>query len=701
MDNRPAGALTLQRLQNAIRRDPRSNVDEFRQQHMHFNAKLQILRMEPDSYDEDFISSASFMCHVAPCFVDEMDGFPPQLVEFLLEYGPQLNSAVRMHLCKGLMVMYNRGFVSAELLVPLFLRLVGLVADKSLREYASIALVGIVRRIHQRGVKDQRIQSRVQNFFIETLGRGAESASTPTAARIAIRTVVELYRRRIWNDAKTVNIIADACFHRDTKTVVTALTFLVGRGVGDETEADGSDSDSDAEKDVHQLKAAFAAGKKSKKRKKHLERAIEMAKHKQKKKRRPERFDSGALHLIRDPQSFAERLFARLERNSSSFNFDVRLLLLDLLSRLIGVHKLLLLGFYPYVQRFAQPHQREVTRILLFVAQSTHDEVPPDALQPLVRAIADNFVSERNSGEVMTVGLNTIREIAARAPCALTENTDLLRDLAAYKMYKNKNVRMGARALIQLFRDIDPKLLHRKDRGRPTEQSTELQTRAYGETDTPTFVPGTEELELESDGEIDAEMPEGCAAVAPPDAKGSADSKESRKSRATVVSSTRLLTQKDHQRLRRRQIAKAVRKPIATKKGKPLAGDDEEDDSSSDSNSGESDSSEDEADSTTAADEHESVQLSDIVRLAKKPRTARDERLGDGERPLRGVRKRHSDKRQNPNASTTNKEKRKNKAYAMLRPKLMAKRKRSFRDKQLALRQSLLKQSRDARKHKH
>ena len=64
----------------------------------------------------------------------------------------------------------------------------------------------------------------------------------------------------------------------------------------------------------------------------------------------------------------------------------------------------------------------------------------------------------------MTVGINAIREIFANCPFAATE--ELLRDLAEYKTYKNKNVSVAARALITLFRQMNPKLLHRKDRGR-------------------------------------------------------------------------------------------------------------------------------------------------------------------------------------------------------------------------------------------
>ena len=99
---------------------------------------------------------------------------------------------------------------------------------------------------------------------------------------------------------------------------------------------------------------------------------------------------------------FAERLFRQLE--SSNERFEVKLLHQDLLSRLIGLHHLLLLNFYPYLQRYLQPHQRQVTKILLYLAQASHELIPPDLLQSIAKTIANNFITERNSGEVMAVG---------------------------------------------------------------------------------------------------------------------------------------------------------------------------------------------------------------------------------------------------------------------------------------------------------
>ena len=137
---------------------------------------------------------------------------------------------------------------------------------------------------------------------------------------------------------------------------------------------------------------------------------------------------------------------------------------MNTLSRFIGCHKLFLLNFYPHLQKYLQPHQKNVTAVLVYLAQATHELVPPEVLEPCVRTLASHFVTDRCSGPVMTVGLNAIRELCARQPLAM--DGTLLQDLALYKISKDKGVMMAARSLIALFRDQNPELLHKRDRGK-------------------------------------------------------------------------------------------------------------------------------------------------------------------------------------------------------------------------------------------
>lgn len=55
--------------------------------------------------------------------------------------------------------------------------------------------------------------------------------------------MVELYRRNIWHDARTVNVMATALFSSTTKVAVAALNFFVGRD--EDWEDDNSDDDED------------------------------------------------------------------------------------------------------------------------------------------------------------------------------------------------------------------------------------------------------------------------------------------------------------------------------------------------------------------------------------------------------------------------------------------------------------------------
>ena len=186
-------------------------------------------------------------------------------------------------------------------------------------------------------------------------------------------------------------------FSEITKLMVTAVKFFLGNDEDEEEE----DSDDDEIPDIKGVQMANKVNKKSRKRQRFLEN-VKKAHKKKKKKNKVESYNFSALHLLHDPQGFAEKIFKKME--SLKEKFEVKLLYLDLVSRLIGTHQIILLNYYPYVARFLTPHQREVIHILQYTAHSAHELVPPDCMEPVVRAIVNNFVTERNSGEVMAIG---------------------------------------------------------------------------------------------------------------------------------------------------------------------------------------------------------------------------------------------------------------------------------------------------------
>jgi protein SDA1 len=62
------------------------------------------------------------------------------------------------------------------------------------------------------------------------------------------------------------------------------------------------------------------------------------------------------LKIVCSSQGFAEQLFKHVEGMNE--RFEVKVMALDVISRLIGIHQLFIFNFYPYLNRFLQPHQR-------------------------------------------------------------------------------------------------------------------------------------------------------------------------------------------------------------------------------------------------------------------------------------------------------------------------------------------------------
>ncbi|XP_026532253.1 protein SDA1 homolog [Notechis scutatus] len=676
--------FNLPQLQNLIKRDPPSYTEEFLQQYRHYKSNVEIFKLQPAKPNKELGELVMFLAQVAHCYPKYLEDFPQQLKELLSYCHTVLDPDLRMTFCRALILLRNKNLINPTSLLELFFELLRC-HDKFLRKTLYTHIVTDIKNVNAKH-KNNKMNTMLQSFMYTML-----QDSNSTAAKISLDVMVELYRRNIWNDARTVNVITLACFSKVTKIQVAGLTFFLGK------DEDGKkDSDSESEDDgpsARDLMVRYATGKKTTKNKKKLEKAMRVLK-KHKKKKKPEVFNFSAIHLIHDPQDFAEKLLKNLE--SSKERFEVKMMLMDLISRLVAIHELFLFNFYPFIQRFLQPHQREVTKILLFAAQASHQLVPPETIQPVIMTIANNFVTDKNSGEVMTVGINAIKEISARCPLAMTE--DLLQDLVQYRSHKNKNVVMSAKTLIHLFQSLNPQMLQKKFRGKPTEATSEAKIHEYGELDVKDYIPGAEILELEKEGDKNLEE-EGdgwetasCSEEEEDDEKGewvdvhhSSDEEqqeiakkiesmpvEERKVKATEVSSSRLLTQEDFQKIRLAQLSKELQSApgkAAKRKNIEINSDEES--------------------------RGELLSLRDIEHLHKKPRSDKETRLATA---LAGKtdRKEFVKKKTklNPYASSTNKEKKKQKNFMMMRysHNVRTKNKRSFREKQLALRDALLRQ---------
>nr|XP_033339021.1 protein SDA1 homolog isoform X1 [Megalopta genalis]XP_033339022.1 protein SDA1 homolog isoform X1 [Megalopta genalis] len=747
----------LPQLQNLIKRDPESYKEEFLQQHQYYKSTLEVFHLTPNKFNKSLDEIVIFLAQVAHCYPNDLELFPQEIIDVLQTYNTVLDNEMRLTFCKALIQLRNKSLLEPTVLLRLFFQLLRC-QDKNLREFLETHIIADIKNINIKQ-KNTKINTTLQNFMFSML-----KDSNVRAAKMSADIMIELYKKNIWNDAKTVNVLAAGCSAKTPKVMVACLKFFLG---SNEEKLENNDSDSDSEPNVKEIMMANKVNKKTKKRAKQLIKAKQLLAKSKKKTSKAPAYNFSALHLLHDPQDFAEKLFKQLEKNND--RFEIKLLTLDVISRLIGLHNLFLLNFYPYLQRFLQPHQREVTKLLQFVAQSCHELVPPDVLEPILKTLANNFVTERNSADVMAIGLNAIREICIR--CPLVMNSDLLQDLARYKHYRERSVMMAARSLIGLFRTKMPDLLHKKDRGRPTEAIMALEVAKYGHVPANDFVPGAEvllndnpdkdpssfvidsdtddsnddwidvnhsednddendgvdddedEMEGENEDEDDVNERKDDGDNDDGDNRDDGDNDDNennsksykttnekkdvsnlrnirnrkmhsikrterkklkqekvnskpeekhmltieKKEKASLISTERLLTDEDFKTI---DMALAKQEITYAKRGVKRS-------------------------HTNDVESGEFVKLSDIENIYKKRKHDKQARIESVKRGQEGrERFGYKDGRQNPLCSKTNREKKKTKAFQMLKHKVKGKVKRSFKEKQIALRNHLLKQKR-------
>ena len=479
-----------------IKRDPGGYKHEFQLQYKHYEATRDIFLLQPSKNSKEIADLIMFVAQVSHCYPKECKEFRRELMELLEKHATVLDAMLRRSLVQALILVRNRGLLEAQELLPLLFKLFKC-QDKLLRKQIFQHIVADLQRSNAKHRND-KLNRKIQNFLYSIVSEDNE-----VSAKKSLCVLTQMYHKRVWSDANTVNVVANAVFHKSSRITVAALKFFMGHDdVDSDIESDDEEVQMEASReDVYK---AFKKGTKSTKKKKQakLRRAQQAMKKAQK-----AHMDKGktvaftAIQLLRDPQSLGERLFSKL--NKTNERWETKLLMMNVISRVIGVHQLLILNYYSFLQKYLQPHQREVTQVLSALIQATHNLVPDDVLAPVTRQLCNNFINDTSRPEAMVVGLKTVREMCVRQPLIMSK--DLLQDLAQYKKYKEKGVSMAARSLIGLFRILSPQMLHKKDRGKGSDMGASVE--AYGQFKAASGVDGIDLLRnAPSDSDLDSDM---------------------------------------------------------------------------------------------------------------------------------------------------------------------------------------------------
>ncbi|KAJ7632313.1 SDA1-domain-containing protein [Roridomyces roridus] len=486
----------LPQLQNLIKRDPEAYKEEFLQQWNHYNSIRRIFATNPDEQATHFRELVAFISQVSTCYPKETSEFPSHLSTLLLEHYGTLSPETRKTLVQNLVMLRNKDVItSIELLKSLF-PLLPRTTSSTLRSFIRKTILSDIRTANIKS-KNHKLNRAVQAMLFGMVERGMDgevvgdkgklrASAGPTTDRAAhngeeamwaVILTKELWRKGIWTDAKPVAIIALGCFHPVVKVQSASIHFFLGS----DEEKEDSDDEAEEATDVRALHHRREINKKTRSGDKKLQKQLNAAKKKQHNKSEATPNFSG-LQLLNDPQTFGEKLYDILNRYDKRFSLDHKILLMQLLARVMGSHKLCVLGFYTYIVKYLTHRQLRVPAILVALAQSVHDLTPPDAVSPVIIKLAHEFVHPGVASEVIAAGLNAIREVCRRQPWAMEE--DLLGDLVEYRKSRDKAVTSAARGLLQLYREVNPGLLKRRERGKEASMgmASGVQPLAFGHT---------------------------------------------------------------------------------------------------------------------------------------------------------------------------------------------------------------------------
>ena len=195
-------AASLATLQNQIRKDPVSYKDDFAVQYEYLKSKIALFFVSPSSELNDEISELiMFTSHCLKCYPVYHDEFPKMLENLIRKHNSVLPSELRVVICKSLIILRNRDLYQPVLLMKLFFELLGC-PDKFLRDMLKTHIITDIRNINLKN-SNNKMNRAIQAFIHSMLFK-----ASPIAAKIAIQIMIELYKKHVWNDAKTVNIIA-------------------------------------------------------------------------------------------------------------------------------------------------------------------------------------------------------------------------------------------------------------------------------------------------------------------------------------------------------------------------------------------------------------------------------------------------------------------------------------------------------------
>ena len=363
----------LPQYQDRVKRDKESYKEEFLKILKKFEEQFTIFLFDPSRKIKGFKELLLFFSHLSHLFKKETEFIPKGLCKILSENYLIIPHEIRLTIVDCLSIMCKSGILSLLEVIPLFFNLMKC-QDKILRKRLTDYIISSLTKVNEKH-KNVNINKNIQNFCEKLL-----EDSNKKLARKTLNIIVNLYQKKIWNDSRTINMLSNIAVNsKDIKISSAACQFFL-------SEYDTGANESSDEEELDELKNKYKLlgkgyAQKTKKRKAKLKQLMKSIERKEERNKKV-KYISNFLPIdqLNDPLTFAEKLF-HLLNSFQSGNFNHKLIVLRLLGRILGRHKLIINNFFNSMIPIIKSEQKDLNIILASIIEATHDQVPPNPLR--------------------------------------------------------------------------------------------------------------------------------------------------------------------------------------------------------------------------------------------------------------------------------------------------------------------------------
>ncbi|EIJ87460.1 protein SDA1 [Nematocida parisii] len=465
------------RLQLQIKKDPANYTSLYMNELEKMRGMMKISKLDPQAKNQELCSLLTFLPHISKNYSEDISN---DIFNYALDYYNLLERSLSQAVITSIIILKKTKQIGPDVFYKNAIILIEEMDKRTKTVFIQFLISEIIR--------DKEHKELIQNVLVDTIESRIEAHS-----KRAVYIFIHLISRDVWKDQNTTELLFKIILKSSSVVINFIFMYLLDRVrltiTEEEIEIQANN------KTNQKIKRETRADKKKKERQtKALNKKLEEKKEKQ-------NSDPNIIKLLNrlgeKGPFYASKLFKLIK--ASEHKMEIKLMMAQIVSRIISHYKINIKGFLGYMMRFLFPHQDKLPSVFAAIAQSIHEGTEEKEVEAVCDLIVENFCSDYKDDDIIAYGINSIRAIVKRYPGAV--EYDCIKRIMDYRKMKKRRAVVASTSLKKMIREIN-----RQKEGEFMESEDEDVDESNDESGSDVFLSGeedsyVEESESESEGD--------------------------------------------------------------------------------------------------------------------------------------------------------------------------------------------------------